>query len=105
VLANGRVVSDSSPETLSDDAIELLRETEEADMVASDVAPGEPTEQSIEAIVPEVKPKNSGKLIDEEARNKGRVPKKLVFEYLKYFGPLMVTVVLVLISMLSKVSE
>jgi len=105
VLANGRVVSDSSPEALSDDAIELLRETEETDMVARDVASGEPGEQPIEAIVPEAKPRDSGKLIAEEARNKGRVPKKLVFEYLMYFGPLMITVVLVLISMLRKVSE
>jgi len=102
VLANGRVVSDSSPEALSDDAIELLRETEEVDVMASDVVPGE---QPIEAIVPEVKPKNSGKLIAEEARNKGRVPKKLVFEYLTYFGPLMIIAALVLISVLRKVSE
>jgi len=96
VLANGRVVSDSSPEALSDDAIELLRETEEAD------APGE---QPIEATVPEVKPKDSGKLITEEARNKGRVPKKLVFEYLTYFGPFIIIVILVLISVLHKVSK
>ncbi|RPA89809.1 hypothetical protein L873DRAFT_1831877 [Choiromyces venosus 120613-1] len=105
VLANGRVVSDSSPEALSDDAIELLRETEEADTVAIDVVPGEPVEQPREAIVPEAKPKNSGKLVTDEARNKGRVPKKLVFEYLKYFGPLFITFVLVFISVLDKLVD
>ncbi|PWW78291.1 P-loop containing nucleoside triphosphate hydrolase protein [Tuber magnatum] len=105
VLDNGRMVSDSSPEALSDDAIELLRENEEADIVAGDVALGEPVEQPIEAMVPEAKLKNSRKLVAEEARNKGRVPKKLVFEYLGYFGPLIITFFLVLISMLDKVVD
>ena len=98
MLANGRVVADSSPETLSDDTVELLRETEEADIAASDAVPSELVEHPIETIVPEAGPKNSGKHVTEEACNKGRVPKKLVFEYLKYFGPLIVTAFLVLIS-------
>ena len=105
MLANGRVVSDSSPETLSDDALELLRETEEADIVAGDAVPGELVEQTIETIVPEAKPKNSGKLVTEEARNKGRVPKMLVFEYLKYFGLLIIPVFLVLISVFDNAVE
>lgn len=105
MLANGRVVSDSSPETLSDDAVEPPRDTEEADIVAGDAVPGELVEQPIEAIVPEAKPKNSGKLVTEEARNKGRVPKRLVFEYVKYFGPLIITVFLVLISVFDNAVE
>ena len=105
MLANGRVVSDSSPETLSDNVVELLRETEEADIAAGDTVSGELVEQPIEAIVQEAKSKSSGKLVTEEARNKGRVPKKLVFEYLKYFGPLTITVFLVLISVFDNAVE
>ncbi|KAG0635925.1 hypothetical protein HOY80DRAFT_892204 [Tuber brumale] len=105
VLANGRVVSDSSPEALSDDAIELLRESEEVDIAARDVVPGEPVEQPVETVVQKAKSKNSGKLVAEEARNKGRVPKKLVFEYLKCFGPLIITVFLALISVLDEVVD
>ena len=105
MLANGQVVSDSSPETLADDAVELLRKTEEADIAASDGVLGELVEQPIESIALEAKPKNSGKLVTEEARNKGRVPKRLVFEYLKYFGPLITTVFLVLISVFDNAVE
>jgi len=105
VLANGRVVSDSSPETLSDDAVEFLRETEAADIAASHAVPGELVERPIETIVREAKPKNSGKLVTEETQNKGRVPKTLAFEYLKYFGPLIITVFLVLISVFDNAVE
>jgi hypothetical protein len=104
VLAGGRVVSSSTPEALPDGAIEILNQSGTGDMGQNTANDAIPTNQVAEATEPTMDPnaKKSGKLVAEEGRASGRVPKKLVWQYLKYYGPPVVIFGLILLGVVDQ---
>jgi hypothetical protein len=110
VLSDGKIIPEGAPDLLSDDAIELLEETGDISLNQNKDAPKaealfvEQSNGATESTL-ESKPKKSGKLILEEERAVGRVPKKLVWQYIKYFGGPAIIVGLAFFSMMNQLTR
>ena len=106
VLAGGRVVSDCAPEALPDGAIEIQKENGTSDLGQCKSNDMKPTSQ-MGATEPtrDRNARKSGKLVAEEGRASGRVPKILVWQYLRYYGPPAVVFGLVMLSVMNQLIQ
>ena len=106
VLAGGRVVSDCTPEALPHGAIEILKENGTSDLGQSKSNNMSPADQ-IGATEPtrDANARKAGKLVAEEGRASGRVPKILVWQYLRYYGPPVVILGLVLLGVVNQLIQ
>lgn len=96
VLSDGQVVSEGAPESLDESLIDIIKEDAE-EIKAKDLVVADPDiiDSPAEAPVSNGKTKSpAGKLVQDEAYGTGRMPKRLIWEYIKHFGGLAVLVML-----------
>ena len=111
VIEDGRVVSDCAPQALSGDVIGIIveegpvveQEAQIADLI--DVPPKAPSIMGVPNGADKLNGKSKGKLVKEEGYGTGRIPKRLIWDYLKNYGGIMVMVLLMVFNVADQLGE
>jgi ABC-type multidrug transport system fused ATPase/permease subunit len=108
VLADGRIVSDCVPQALSTDVIGMIKEdpqeiqgeSQESAAGIIDAPPkaNDSYTQASGSLNGKTNGKGTGKLVTEESYGTGRIQKRLIWEYLRNYGGVVILVVLMMLN-------
>jgi len=111
VLEDGRIVSDCAPQALPVDMIGIIAEEEPAAQKVTqptdliDVPPKALSINGVRNGAPKPNGTSKGKLVQEEGYGTGRIPKRLIWDYLRNYGGIVVMVLLMIFNIADRLGE